>query len=69
MENIFAVPGSFFKCKSKVYRTIFKHAISHCRDSIENKLVTAVDDLKEPDCGNATDETEKDASRIKILCG
>jgi hypothetical protein len=23
--------------------------------------VTAVDELKEPDCGNATDETEKDA--------
>jgi hypothetical protein len=23
--------------------------------------VTAVDELKEPDCGNATEETEKDA--------
>ena len=23
--------------------------------------MTAVDELKEPDCGNATDETEKDA--------
>ena len=36
-------------------------AISHCGDSIEGKVVTAVDELKEPDCGNATEETEKDA--------
>ena len=27
----------------------------------EGKVVTAVDELKEPDCGNATEETEKDA--------
>ena len=38
-----------------------KDAISHCGDSIEGKVVTAVDELKEPDCGNATEETEKDA--------
>jgi hypothetical protein len=36
-------------------------AISHCGDSIEGKVVTAVDELKVPDCGNATEETEKDA--------
>ena len=28
---------------------------------MEGKLVTAVDELKGPDCGNATEETEKDA--------
>jgi hypothetical protein len=27
--------------------------------------VTAVDELKEPDCGNATEETEKDAEAEK----
>jgi hypothetical protein len=32
-------------------------AISHCGDSIE----TAVDELKGPDCGIVTKETEKDA--------
>ena len=41
--------------------TISLDAISHCGDSIEGKVVTAVDELKEPDCGNATEETEKDA--------
>ena len=31
-------------------------------DSIEGKLVTAVNELKGgPDCGNATEESEKDA--------
>jgi hypothetical protein len=30
VENIFAVPGSFFKCKYKVYRTIFKQNIKCC---------------------------------------
>ena len=34
---------------------------SHSGDYIEGKLVTAVDELKVPDCGNATEETEKDA--------
>jgi hypothetical protein len=38
-----------------------RYAISHCGDSIEGKLVIAVDELKGPDCGNATEETEKDA--------
>jgi hypothetical protein len=36
-----------------------KDAISHCEDSIEGKVVTADDELKEPDCSNATEETEK----------
>jgi hypothetical protein len=36
-------------------------AISHNRDYIEGKLVTAVDKLKWPDCGNTTKETEKNA--------
>jgi hypothetical protein len=36
------------------------NAISPCGDSIEGKVVTAVVKLKEPDCGNATEETEKD---------
>jgi hypothetical protein len=35
--------------------------ISHCGDSIEGKLVTADDELNAPDCGNATNKTEKDA--------
>jgi hypothetical protein len=43
-----------------------KDVISHCGDSIEGKLVTAVDELKEPDCGNATEETEKDAEVEKL---
>ena len=30
-------------------------------DSIEGKLVTDGDELKGPDCGNATEETEKNA--------
>ena len=52
---------------SKVYIIVIKKpfpskafsrdAISHCGDSIE----TAVDELKVPDCGNAKEETEKDA--------
>jgi hypothetical protein len=37
-----------------------RDAISHCGDSIE----TAVDELKGPDCGNATEETEK-ASEVE----
>ena len=36
-------------------------AIVHCGDSIEGKRVTGVDELKMPDCGYATEETEKDA--------
>ena len=32
-----------------------KNAISHCGDTIEGKLVTAVDELKVPDCGNVTE--------------
>jgi hypothetical protein len=44
-----------------VYRSVHVFFISHCEDSIEGKVVTAVDELKEPDCGNATEETEKDA--------
>ena len=52
---------------SKVYIIVIKKpfpskafsrdAISHWGDSIE----TAVDELKVPDCGNAKEETEKDA--------
>ena len=42
-------------------KAVARYAISHCGDSIEGKLVIAVDELKGPDCGNATEETEKDA--------
>ena len=42
-------------------KAVARYAISHCGDSIEGKHVTAVDELKGPDCGNATEETEKDA--------
>ena len=38
-----------------------KVAIYHCGDSIEGKCVAAVAELKRPDCGNATKETDKDA--------
>ena len=37
-----------------------KVATYHCGDSIEGKCVAAVE-LKRPDCGNATKETDKDA--------
>ena len=40
-------------------KSLAKYAISHCGDSSEVKLVTAVDELKVPDCGNAKEETEK----------
>jgi hypothetical protein len=36
-------------------KSFAKDAISHRGDSIEGKLVTAVDELKVPDCGNATE--------------
>ena len=40
-------------------------------DSFEGKLVTAVDELKGPDSGNATEETERmpslSSQTIKIL--
>ena len=36
-------------------------SLAHCGDSIEGELVTAVDELRGPDCGNATKETENDA--------
>ena len=50
-------------CNKKLFpsKSLAEDAISHCGDSIEGKVVTAVDELKEPDCGNATEETEKDA--------
>jgi hypothetical protein len=50
-------------CNKKLFpsKSLAKDAISHCGDSIEGKVVTALDELKEPDCGNATEETEKDA--------
>ena len=35
-------------------QVIRRDAISPCGDSIEGKLVTPVDELKEPDCGNAS---------------
>ena len=36
-------------------KSLAKDAISHCGDSSEVKLVTAVDELKVPDCGNETE--------------
>ena len=50
-------------CNKKLFpsKSLANDAISHCGDSIEVKVATAVDELKEPDCGNATEETEKDA--------
>ena len=39
--------------------SIFLFHNTHCGDPIEGKLVTAVDELKGPDCGNATEETER----------
>ena len=42
-------------------KSLAKDVISHRGDSIEVKLVTAVDELKVPDCGNETEQTEKDA--------
>jgi hypothetical protein len=42
-------------------KSLANDAIAHCGDFIEGKVATAVDELKEPDCGNATEETEKDA--------
>jgi hypothetical protein len=47
------------QCKEETL-SLAKDAISHCGDSIEGKVVTAVEELKEPDCGNATEETEKE---------
>ena len=49
-------------------KAVARYAISHCGDSIEGKPVTAVDELKCPDCGNATEETEKDAEVEKSDC-
>ena len=46
-------------------KSFTRDAISHDRDSIEGKLVTAVDELKWPDCGNTTTETEKNAEAEK----
>jgi hypothetical protein len=43
----------------RVISGIARDAISHCGDSIEGKLLTAVDELKGPEFGNATDETER----------
>jgi hypothetical protein len=42
-------------------KSFTRDAISHNLDSIEGKLVTAVHELKWPDCGNTTKETEKNA--------
>jgi hypothetical protein len=42
-------------------KSFSKDAISHCRDSIEGRLVTGVDELKRPDCANVTEKTGKDA--------
>ena len=36
-------------------KSLAKDAISHCGFSIEVKLVTAVDEFKGPDCGNAAE--------------
>jgi hypothetical protein len=40
-------------------------AISHCGDSIEGIVVTAVAELKEPNCGNATKETN-DMDKLRL---
>jgi hypothetical protein len=42
-------------------KSFTRDANSHDRDSIEGKLVSAVDELKWPDCGKTTKETEKNA--------
>ena len=55
------------QCKEETL-SLAKDAISHCGDSSEGKVVTAVDELKEPDCGNATEVTEKDAEVEKSDC-
>jgi hypothetical protein len=48
------VMKKFFPSKS-----FAKDTFSHSEDSIEAKLVTAVEELKGSDCGDATEETEK----------
>ena len=58
--NYFAKVFTHVNKKLFPSKSLAKDAISHCGDSIEGKVVTAVDELKEPDCGNATEETEKD---------
>ena len=42
-------------------KAVARYIISQCGDTIEGKLVTGIDELKWHDCGNATEETEKDA--------
>jgi S-ribosylhomocysteine lyase LuxS involved in autoinducer biosynthesis len=59
--NYFAKVFTHVNNKLFPSKSLAKDAISHCGDSIEGKVVTAVDELKEPECGNATEETEKDA--------
>jgi hypothetical protein len=54
-------------------KSFAKDTISHCGDSIEGKLMTAVDELIGVACGNATEETEKDVMvekymLMKIIC-
>jgi hypothetical protein len=51
---------------AKVFtKSIARDAISQCGNS---KLVTAVDELKGPECGNGAEETEKSAEVEKSDC-
>jgi hypothetical protein len=59
--NYFAKVFTHVNKKLFPRKLLAKDAISHCGDSIEDKVMTAVDELKEPNCGNSTEETEKDA--------
>jgi hypothetical protein len=59
--NYFAKVFNHVNKKLLPSTSLAKDAISHCGDSIEGKVVIAVDELKESDCGKATEETEKDA--------
>ena len=54
------------QCKEKTL-SLAKDAISHYGDSIEGKVVTAVDELKEPDYGNATDYFDEDTNDMDKL--
>ena len=59
--NYFAKVFTHVNKKLFPSKSLAKDVISHCGDSIEGKVVTAVDELKKPNCGIATEETEKDA--------
>jgi hypothetical protein len=48
--NYFAKFFTHINMKLFPSKSLANNAISHCGDSIEGKVVTAVDELKEPDC-------------------